>query len=109
MSDMTLPPYDDGFSAVLALSEEHPGSRWLKVVRAAHTVSRRVDGQPMAGRWVLKELHQMGDSEWRPGLRVLERFGILRKVGESTRSGNRAYYVMPDPVGVDKGLRRLGY
>jgi hypothetical protein len=34
---------------------------------------------------------------------------VIRKVGESVRGGDRAYYVMPDPDGVDEALRRLGY
>jgi hypothetical protein len=42
-------------------------------------------------------------------LRILQRFGVLEKVGESTRGGDRAYYRMPDPEGVDQALRRLGH
>jgi hypothetical protein len=99
----------NGSTAVLQLAEEHPGPRWLRVVRAAHTVSQRIDGAAFAGRWVMQELKRSGDSDPRPGLRVLARFGVIRKEGESTRGGDRAYYVMSDPEGVDEALRRLGY
>ena len=98
-----------GLQSVLALAEEHPGPRWLRVVRAAHTVSERIEGSAFAGAWVLSELQRSGDLDPRPGLRVLQRFGIIEKVGESTRGGNRAYYTMPDPDSVDAALRRLGY
>jgi hypothetical protein len=103
------PPARNGLTAVLALSEEHPGPRWLTVARAAHTVSERIEGSPFAGSWVLAELQRSGDEDPRPGLRVLQRFGVIRKEGDSTRGGNRAYYVMEDPAGVDDALRRLGY
>ncbi|MHB8556326.1 MAG: hypothetical protein ACYDCB_11860 [Candidatus Dormibacteria bacterium] len=72
-------------------------------------MARRVDGAPFAGRWVLNELHRSGTDGWRPGLRILQRFGVLEKVGASTRGGDRAYYRMPDPEGVDQALRRLGH
>jgi len=57
----------------------------------------------------MQELQRSGDLEPRPGLRLLARFAVIRKVGESVRGGDRAYYVMPDPDGVDEALRRLGY
>jgi hypothetical protein len=98
-----------GSQAVLALAEEHPGPRWLRVVRAAYEVSRRIDGSAFAGSWVLSELQRSGDLDPRPGLQVLQRFGIVQKEGESTRGGNRAYYRMPDPAGVAEALNRLGY
>lgn len=98
-----------GETAVLTLAEEWPGPRWLSVVRAEYTVSKRIDGAAFAGLWVLAQLQRSGDLDHRQGLQVLARFGVIEKEGKSTRGGNRSYYVMPDPDGVDRALQRLGY
>ncbi len=99
-----------GNSAVLRLAEEDPDGRWLLTVRAALRVYERIGGASFAGRWVLNELKRSGEDRWwRPGLHPLVRAGILRKEGESTRGGDRAYYVLIDPEGVRSGLARLGY
>jgi len=85
--------------AVLLLGREHPA--WLPVVQACYEEAAR-PGR-FAGAWVLRRLGQ-----WRPGLRLLVRYGILEKVGETTRGGRRAYYRMPDREGVGRALRELG-
>ena len=54
---------------------------------------------------MLQELaQQSGRPEWQPGLRRLVAYGLLEKVGESTRGGRRAYYRMPDRFGVEEAL-----
>jgi len=105
---MAYPPV--GAAAVLRLAEEDPDGKWLLTVRAALAVHERIGGGSFAGRWVLNELKRTGDSNWwRPGLHPLVRAGILRKEGESTRGGDRSYYVFVDPEGVRSALVRLGY
>jgi hypothetical protein len=73
-----------GEIAVLTLAEEWLGPRWLSVVMAAYTVSKRIDGTAFAGSWVLAELQRSDDLEHRPGLQVLARFGVIAKEGKST-------------------------
>jgi hypothetical protein len=94
--------------AVLRLAYEHPD--WVPVLRAACVQARKSEpyGGQFAGRWVLQELeHETGQRQWQPGLRRLVAYGLLEKVGESTRGGRRAYYRMPDPDGVEQALARL--
>jgi len=50
---------------------------------------------------------QTGRPEWQPGLRRLVAYGLLEKVGESTRGGRRAYYRMPDRPGVEEALKKI--
>jgi hypothetical protein len=94
--------------AVLRLAYEHPD--WVPVLRAACTQARKSEpyGGQFAGRWVLQELQQQtGLPQWQPGLRRLVSYGLLEKVGESTRGGRRAYYRMPDADGVEQALAGL--
>lgn len=73
---------------------------WGNVVRAAYEESLRTE--VFAGAWVVKRVGYF------PSLRPLASCGILEKVGDSTRGGERAYYRMPDPDGVACALRQLG-
>jgi hypothetical protein len=93
---------------VLELAHDHRD--WLPILRAACTLAARTgpEGQ-FAGRWVLQEYASTtGESAWAPGLRRLVAYGLLEKVGESTRGGKRAYYRMPDREEVEKALAELG-
>jgi hypothetical protein len=81
-------------------------------LRAAAEQARKTEplGGEFAGTWVLNELAaQTGVRQWRPGLRLLVTHGLLEKVGESTRSGRRAYYRMPDREGVERALHELDH
>jgi len=94
--------------AVLRLAYEHPD--WVPVLRAACVQARKSEpyGGQFAGRWVLQELEQeTGQRQWQPGLRRLVAYGLLEKVGESTRGGRRAYYRMPDADGIERALASL--
>lgn len=99
----------DARAAVIALALDHP--EWVPVLRAACSVAERTEdfGGQFAGRWVLEEWQrQTGDpSLWQPGLRRLVAYGLLQKVGESTRGGKRAYYRMPDRSRVETALNAL--
>ena len=83
---------------------------WIPVLRAAVSVAERVSGGQFAGAWVLDEWVRTARPEvpWKPGLRTLATYGLIEKVGESTRGGRRAYYRMPDRAGVDEALKELG-
>jgi hypothetical protein len=65
-----------------------------------------------AGRWVLQEYGaktgRTGVDAWKPGLRRLVAYGLIQKVGESTRGGRRAYYRMPDREAIEQTLVELG-
>jgi hypothetical protein len=90
---------------VMRLAYEHPD--WIPVLQAACAQARKSEpyGGQFAGSWVLKELQaQTGHPAWRPGLRRLVTYGLLEKVGESTRGGRRAYYRMPDRREIELSL-----
>ena len=92
----------------MKLAYEHPN--WVPILRAACAQAEKSEpyGGQFAGRWVLQEVKaQTGKTEWQPGLRRLVAYGLLRKVGESTRGGRRAYYRMPDRAGVELALEEI--
>ena len=94
--------------AVHRLAYDHPD--WIPVLRAACAQARKSEpfGGQFAGRWVLQEwAQQSGAPRWKPGLRLLVAYGLLEKVGESTRAGRRAYYRMLDRAGVEQALKDL--
>lgn len=98
----------DTRQAVMDLAYERPD--WLPVLRAACEVARETErfGGRFAGSWVLQELgRQTNGPSWRPGIRLLAGYGLLEKVGESTRGGRRAYYRMPDRIGVEEVLDEM--
>ncbi len=72
---------------------------WLFVVKNCYELSEKI--KEFAGSWVAKK-------GWFPSLRTLAKYGIVEKT-ETTRSGRRAYYIMPDRDGVGKALKELGY
>ncbi len=94
--------------AVMRLASERP--EWVPALRAACESARKAEhyGGEFAGAWVVSELeHLTGDRTWLPGLRTLAVYGLLEKSGPSTRGGRRAYYRMPDRLGVGLGLEEL--
>jgi SOS-response transcriptional repressor LexA len=94
-----------GYIATVRLLHDDPG--WAPIVAAALEKAKVLDGQGMAGAWVLALAKERGIL-WLPNLRKLVSYGILEKEGESTRGGRRAYYVMPDIPGVQAALDELG-
>ena len=89
---------------------------WLPVVNACLKLARETGPSGFAGRWVLNELNRTGwkglpygdtRAQWFPGLKMLERYGILHHEN-TTRGGRRAYYTMPDPDAVEAALDELG-
>ena len=103
-----------GYQGVMRLAREHPFNPnksgppvfnvdWLKVVRGCNKVAKKYGGKSFPGAAVADEVG------WFPGLRMLEKYGILKKEGETVRGGRRAYWTMPDMDGVGRALRELGY
>jgi hypothetical protein len=91
--------------SVRRLAIEHP--KWIPVLEAAAAVASSVEehGGEFAGAWVVEELgRRHGSPRWIPNLRILVSYGLLEKSGPSTRGGSRAYYRMPDRVGVERAL-----
>lgn len=101
------------YEGVMRSAREHPFKAkgglpafdvdWLKVVKGCYEEARRLEGRSFAGAWVVDKVG------WFPGLRMLEKYGILKKEGETVRGGRRAYWTMPDMDGVGRALRELGY
>ena len=91
-----------GNNAVKRLAMERPD--WLPIVEACLEEAKRTRGE-FAGAWVLKRARQKG-IPWFPNLRILVSYGIL-KHEDTTRGGRRAYYIMPDPEGVEMAMREL--
>jgi hypothetical protein len=94
--------------AVLRLASERPD--WIPILEAASARAKKSEpfGGQFAGHWVLVELEErLGSRAWVPGLRLLVAYGLLVKAGESSRGGRRAYYSMPDRVGVDEAIVEL--
>ena len=92
-----------GYDAVRILAKERPD--WLPIVRACLEEAKDTKGR-FAGAWVRSKAEKYGIN-WFPGLRLLVGYGIL-KHEDTTRSGRRAYYTMPDCEGVEKALQELG-
>jgi len=91
-----------GHDAVRKLARERPD--WLPIVEACLEEAKESEGE-FAGAWVLWRANKKG-IKWFPGLRLLVRYGILKHTA-TVRAGRRAYYVMPDPEGVEKALQEL--
>ncbi len=92
---------------VLRLARERP--EWVPVLDAACSCAREAEpyGGEFAGAWVIKELARTTGVRWLPGLRTLVSFGLLEKSGDTVRGGRRAYYRMPDTIGVEQALREV--
>ena len=90
--------------AIGRLARENPA--WLAVLEAAIAVAAKAEayGGEFAGSWVVDEVARRGGPRWIPNLRILASHGLIEKSGASTRGGRRAYYRMPDRVGIEKGL-----
>ncbi len=86
------------YEGVKGLAKEHPD--WLRVVKGCYDLAPEYE--KFAGAYVVDKVG------WFPSLRLLVRYGILMKVGETVRDGRRAYYSMPDRQGVGRALRQLG-
>ena len=96
----TLPV--SGYEAVKRLARER--AKWLPIVEACLEENKRTGGD-FAGAWVLEEAKKRG-VQWFPNLRILVSYGILQ-VKDRSRSGRRAYYIMPDPEGVQRALQEM--
>lgn len=89
-----------GYNGVKRLARERPD--WLPIVKACLEEAKETKGE-FAGAWVMGRARR-----WFPNLRPLVGYGIL-KHEETTRGGRRAYYTMPDVVGVENALHELGF
>ncbi len=90
------------------MAYEYPD--WIPILRAACVQARKSElyGGQFAGSWVLREASTtVSGRVWRPGLRRLVAYGLLEKVGESTRGGRRAYYRMPRRDEIESALAEL--
>lgn len=94
--------YPDTYEATVALLREFP--QWRGIVSAAVEEAKTTSSGRFAGKWVLDKANKHGIT-WVPNLRKLVSYGILTKVGESTRGGARAYYSMPDVESVERALQ----
>ena len=89
-----------GYSAAKKLMEEKP--EWYPIVSESLKAAKKYG--EFAGSWVVKEIREKGETfPFGPGLKTLAAIGILKRT-ETTRSGRRAYYIMPDPEGVERAL-----
>lgn len=95
-----------GYEAVKKLAEDYPD--WLPIVEAALDLSKTYKSGEIAGRWVLNKAREKNLTWLAPthNLRKLVSYGILEKV-DTSRGGRRAYYIMPDPEGVERALKEL--
>lgn len=94
-----------GYSGTKRLLEKKP--EWFPVVKESLEASKKY--REFAGKWILENLREKKkDYPIGPGLKTLSAFGILKRTNTS-RGGRRAYYVMPDPSGVEKALKEEGY
>src|SRR5437879_6407235 len=94
--------------AVRRLASEHP--QWVTVLEAALTLAARSQpyGAEFAGSSVLQELEsRAGRRQWIPNLRLLVTYGILEKVGDSTRGGRRAYYRFVNRPAIQDALEQI--
>jgi hypothetical protein len=92
--------------AVQRLAYERPD--WLPVLEAAVLVAS--ESEPFGrfpGKAVLDKLIERGGTRWIPNVRILVSYGLLEKVGATTRSGRRAYYRMPHSDEIDRALGEL--
>jgi len=93
-----------GYAGVKRLNEEHPER--IPLVKECLESSQKYG--EFAGRWVIESYKRKTKKIIKgPGLKPLVRYRILERT-DSSRGGNRAYYVMPDPEGVKEALQELG-
>jgi hypothetical protein len=92
--------------AVRRLAFDRPD--WLPVLEAATAVAG--DAEPLGrfpGKAVVDKVEQLGGPGWIPNLRILVSYGLVEKVGATTRSGRRAYYRMPHRAEIERALEDL--
>lgn len=94
--------HSQGYEAVVQLLRDHP--EWFPVVSAALEEAQTIKSNRFAGAWILARAKKRG-VQWIPNFRKLVAYGVLQKDGDSSRGGKRAYYSMPDMVGVEKALK----
>ena len=93
------------YHGVKRLSEERPD--WIPIVMECLECAQKYNR--FAGSWVLSGIaEKRKEIVWKPGLRTLVAYGILKKV-DTSRGGRRAYYIMPDQEGAKKALDELGF
>ena len=91
------------YACVKRLSEERPD--WIPIVKECLECSQKYE--EFAGSWVLSGLaEKRKEKVWKPGLRTLVAYGILKKI-RTTRGRRRAYYIMSDPDGTKKALQEI--
>ena len=92
------------YAGVKRLAEERPDG--IPIVKECLECAQKYE--KFAGSWVLTNLQEKTKKKvWKPGLRTLVAYGILKKVN-TTRGGRRAYYILPDPEGVKRAIQELG-
>lgn len=94
----------NGYVSTIELLKDHP--EWLMVIRATLEEAKSVKNNRFAGAWILNRAKKSG-VHWIPNFRKLVSYGILKKDGESTQGGRRAYYSMLDIAGVEKALEEF--
>jgi hypothetical protein len=103
---MSMTDSDIVGEAVRRLAHERPD--WIPVLEAAASVA--AESEPYGrfpGKAVLDELSARGGPRWFPNLRILVGYGLVEKVGATTRSGRRAYYRMPHRLEIERALEEL--
>jgi hypothetical protein len=82
----------------------HTEPHWGPVLHECIIVAQqRKDDGKFAGAWVMQGLRAQG-IEPPNNLRTLAKFGLL-KLQSTTRHGNRAYYMIPDPKAITKAIK----
>ena len=91
------------YAGTKRLIEEKP--EWFPIIRECVRCAEKYG--EFAGSWVLKGVErELKKKIWVPGLRTLVAYGILKKV-DTSRSGRRAYYIMPDINGAKKAIQEI--
>ena len=92
------------YASVKRLADERPD--WIPIVKECLECAQKY--KEFAGNWVLRNLEKKTKKKvWKPGLRTLVAYGILKKI-DTSKDRRKAYYIMPDPEGVKKALHELG-
>lgn len=78
-------------------------NKWRDILSACIIMNEEHKGR-FAGAWVMQLLRADGITP-PSNLRTLSKFGLL-KLDSTTRSGNRAYYTMPDAKLIASALKK---
>ncbi len=82
--------------------------KWGPILRECVILGNETKNKDkFAGAWVIQALRIQGVTP-PSNLRTLSALGLLKMV-HTTRSGNRAYYTMPDSKSITKALKEFGY